>query len=683
MKQLEKNDESDNYVKDIDVEETNFKTDLDIRKETIKEQKNGMIIKNKSMNRDYVLIENAELLYSKLTKEMEKLKKKKEEKEEEVFEMKKQSDALNVELAHVKDQIEELKHHEKDSLKSLDEKYDFTIKQIVLNQESRLNNLKDEVNRNIKKLVDESSTVNDNETKNLDKKIEFLLNEINYIKEEFKVSKKKLNEDFEKKKDLFDQEINDLTIRKNNENEILNQKTSSILMKIEFLCNEYEKFIITRDNDLLVCINDLNSQYKLKEFEKKNLDQTIDEKIDELKKCENMVNLNMHEIEKIQSNIEQLNNDLINQEQYVRYLENKSLELKGNIRVFCRIKPSLNEKDLLFHIESSCEDLNENANQELVIFKSKNTSPKSQYQFINFKNNFIYKFQFDKIFMPDLKNETIFEELSYLVQSTLNGCNVCVFVYGQTGSGKTYTMCESENGIISLSSKKIFEVTEKLKDKGWNYSINGQIIEIYNETIIDLLSANDSNTKHEIIHNDSDGDTFITNVTKIEISSHEKLLEIMDLATSNRSTLSTKLNERSSRSHFFLLLKLFGENNKTNEKFKGQLNFVDLAGSEKLSNYSLSVERIKETQSINKSLSCLKDVIFFLSQQNSNFNTNKHIPYRNSKLTYLLKNSLGGNSKTLMLVNISQLKKNFNETLNSLRFAAKVNTTKCCHQQKN
>jgi len=144
--------------------------------------------------------------------------------------------------------------------------------------------------------------------------------------------------------------------------------------------------------------------------------------------------------------------------------------------------------------------------------------------------------------------------------------------------------------------------------------------------------------------------------------------EIMRRASNNRMVAATKANERSSRSHSVFILKLLGENKITGEKCEGNLNLVDLAGSERLSHSQSTGDRLKETQNINKSLSALGDVINALGSGREG----KHIPYRNSKLTYLLQNSLGGNSKTLMFVMISPLMAHMGETLTSLKFAKKV-----------
>lgn len=219
-------------------------------------------------------------------------------------------------------------------------------------------------------------------------------------------------------------------------------------------------------------------------------------------------------------------------------------------------------------------------------------------------------------------------------------------------------------GMIPRGVLQIWKHTEKLKEKGWTYNMEGSFLEIYNETLRDLLGDGQSK-KHEIKHVQSK--TTVTDLTVAPLSSPEEVIALLKRASNNRKVAETNCNERSSRSHSVFMLRIVGQNAHTGEQCEGILNLIDLAGSERLSQSGSTGDRLKETQAINKSLSSLGDVIYALG------NKDGHIPYRNSKLTYLLQNSLGGNSKTLMFVNVAPSAENFHETLCSLRFATKVN----------
>lgn len=247
---------------------------------------------------------------------------------------------------------------------------------------------------------------------------------------------------------------------------------------------------------------------------------------------------------------------------------------------------------------------------------------------------------------------------------------MCIFAYGQTGSGKTYTMSSPKDGMIPQAVHQIYCVAESLKDKGWTYTMEGSFLEIYNENINDLLGKAEEmdKKKHEIRHDTQRGKTTVTDLTSVRLDSSDRVSQLLERASGNRSVAATKANERSSRSHSVFILKLVGRNSITGEQSEGVLNLIDLAGSERLDHSQSTGDRLKETQAINKSLSCLGDVIYALG----NAKDGGHVPYRNSKLTYLLQYSLGGNSKTLMFVNVSPLRQHLNETLCSLRFATKV-----------
>ncbi|KAI9137113.1 P-loop containing nucleoside triphosphate hydrolase protein [Paraphysoderma sedebokerense] len=338
-----------------------------------------------------------------------------------------------------------------------------------------------------------------------------------------------------------------------------------------------------------------------------------------------------------------------------RKLHNTIQELKGNIRVFCRVRPLLGkEKD-----ESNMEHIKFSDGEESQGIELAQTFESADGTRSVSKS---YPFQFDRVFKPDATQSCVFEEISQLVQSALDGYN----------EGPTNGLSDDhEMGMIPRSVRQIYESIHKLKEKGWEYKMEGQFLEIYNETIRDLL-GDGTEKKHEIRHDARSGKTTVTDMSVVELENPEQVISLLKTATKNRAVGATNCNERSSRSHSVFIIRLIGNNTLTSTTCEGRINLIDLAGSERLSSSGSTGERLKETQAINKSLSCLGDVIHALGEGAGN--GQGHVPYRNSKLTYLLQYSLGGNSKTLMFVNVSPVAANFNETLNSLRFATKVNS---------
>ncbi|KAL9124687.1 MAG: hypothetical protein Q9217_006006 [Psora testacea] len=359
------------------------------------------------------------------------------------------------------------------------------------------------------------------------------------------------------------------------------------------------------------------------------------------------------------------NEKLIKEETLRRKLHNQVQELKGNIRVFCRVRPSLDCDPVETAARISYPDFKSDSKEVEVMGQEE----KSSLGNITTKK---HAFTFDRVFSPTSQNEDVFGEISQLVQSALDGYNVCIFCYGQTGSGKTFTM-SSTDGMIPRAVHQIYNTAKSLEEKGWKYSMEGSFIEVYNENLNDLLgNAEDfDKKKHEIRHDMQKCKTEITGVKTVDLDTAGTVEEVLGKATQNRSVAATQANERSSRSHSVFILRLIGENSINGERSEGTLNLVDLAGSERLSHSAATGERLKETQNINKSLSCLGDVIGALGQGKEG----GHVPYRNSKLTYLLQFSLGGNSKTLMFVMISPLQAHLSETLTSLKFATKVHNT--------
>ncbi|KAH9066512.1 kinesin-domain-containing protein [Lactarius vividus] len=376
------------------------------------------------------------------------------------------------------------------------------------------------------------------------------------------------------------------------------------------------------------------------------------------------------DLEAAQHRIDELEAEAREAEMVRRRLHNMVQELKGNIRVFARTSRVPNDqkerKAALANMWFPDRDHHE------IVLNSTSESATGQ------ERKETWSFSFDRVFEPQCTQEEVFEEISQLAQSCTDGYNVCIFAYGQTGSGKSFTMeggsTNETVGMIPRAVEQVFQVTEELKSKGWEYTLEGQFLEIYNETINDLLGKGEfDKKKHDIKH--EKGSTRVTDVVVQQLRSPAQVRSLLALANSRRTVAATLMNERSSRSHSVFTLRIRGTNTHTGQACEGALNLVDLAGSERLnaSGAGKDKDRLRETQNINKSLSALGDVIAALGEKSEK--SDKHIPYRNSKLTYLLQNSLSGNSKTLMFLNLSPLAAHLNESLCSLRFATKVNNT--------
>ncbi|XP_061983330.1 kinesin-like protein KIN-14C isoform X1 [Populus nigra] len=370
-------------------------------------------------------------------------------------------------------------------------------------------------------------------------------------------------------------------------------------------------------------------------------------------------------VRELQERLAETENQLVEGEKLRKKLHNTILELKGNIRVFCRVRPVLPDDGAgseppVISYPTSTEALG----RGIDVIQSAGQK---------------YPFTFDKVFNHDASQQEVFVEISQLVQSALDGYKVCIFAYGQTGSGKTYTMmgrpeAPEQKGLIPRSLEQIFQTSQSLMAQGWKYKMQASMLEIYNETIRDLLSTNKSSStengapgKQYTIKHDANGNTYVTDLTIVDVCRMEEISSLLRQAAQSRSVGKTQMNEQSSRSHFVFTLRISGVNEGTEQQVQGVLNLIDLAGSERLSRSGATGDRLKETQAINRSLSCLSDVIFALAKKED------HVPFRNSKLTYLLQPCLGGDSKTLMFVNISPDPASVGESLCSLRFAARVN----------
>ena len=290
------------------------------------------------------------------------------------------------------------------------------------------------------------------------------------------------------------------------------------------------------------------------------------------------------------------------------------------------------------------------------------------------------RFEFTQIYAPGSTQEDVFRDCESLMTSVLDGFNVCVFAYGQSGTGKTHTMEGSEElpGLVPRAMKKLFEC---VGDRVANYEHECYLsmLEIYNENIRDLLrdpKADTSKLRYDVLRDNLVG-MYVKDATSELVHTASHCRSLIKQGNVNRATASTNLNDQSSRSHMIVSLTVRTRNLRSGDYYVGKLSMVDLAGSERLAKSQTSGQALKETMAINKSLSALGTVIAALATQE------KHVPYRDSKLTYLLQDSLGGNSKTLMFVNVGPAQMNAPETINSLNFAQRARTVQLGKATKN
>ncbi|XP_012985311.2 kinesin-like protein KIFC3 isoform X3 [Melopsittacus undulatus] len=329
---------------------------------------------------------------------------------------------------------------------------------------------------------------------------------------------------------------------------------------------------------------------------------------------------------------------------------NELVRLKGNIRVFGRVRPITKEDG---EGAEAANAVTFDANDDGVLH-------------LLHKGKLV-SFELDKVFPPQASQEEVFQEVQALVTSCIDGYNVCIFAYGQTGAGKTYTMegTAANPGINQRALQLLFsEVRGKAAD--WDYAISVSAAEIYNESLRDLLGKEPQEKLEIKLCPDGSGQLYVPGLTEFRVQSVEDINKVFEFGHVNRATECTNLNEHSSRSHALLIVTVRGLDRSTGLRTTGKLNLVDLAGSERVGRSGAEGSRLREAQHINKSLSALGDVIYALRSRQG------HVPFRNSKLTYLLQDSLSGDSKTLMMVQVSPAEKNTSETLCSLKFAERV-----------
>ncbi|XP_061649610.1 kinesin-like protein KIF3B isoform X1 [Phyllopteryx taeniolatus] len=292
-------------------------------------------------------------------------------------------------------------------------------------------------------------------------------------------------------------------------------------------------------------------------------------------------------------------------------------------------------------------------------------------------------FTFDSVYdWKSTQKELYAESFRPLVDSVLQGFNGTIFAYGQTGTGKTYTMEGTRNdlerrGVIPNSFDHIF--THISRSQNQQYLVRASYLEIYQEEIRDLLSKDQS--RHLELRERPDTGVYVKNLSSFVTKSKEEIENVMNVGNQNRSVGSTNMNEHSSRSHAIFVITVecseLGVDGENHIRV-GKLNLVDLAGSERQTKTGAHGERLKEATKINLSLSALGNVISALVDGRSS-----HIPYRDSKLTRLLQDSLGGNARTVMVANIGPASYNVEETLTTLHYsnrAKNIKNTPCINE---
>lgn len=299
-------------------------------------------------------------------------------------------------------------------------------------------------------------------------------------------------------------------------------------------------------------------------------------------------------------------------------------------------------------------------------------------------NAFSESFTFDHMFDASSSQEDVYEKVEPLILNALDGYSICIFAYGQTGSGKTFSM-EGDiseprlRGITPRAMATIFDRAAMLREEGWHYEYRCSVIEIYNDTILDLLQspsiyasggpAHQQSNYHTIQHHHDTQRTTVTHVKEERIHNYADFQKLYSQAVKNRKTSSTVLNSRSSRSHCICVLHLDGENDIIRQRSRGTLCLVDLAGSERVNESGVKGNQLKEAININRSLLDLGKCI-------NAMRSNEVVPWRNCRLTHFLQLYLGAKGgKMMMLVAISEKREHVAESVNSLRFAARVADT--------
>ncbi|KAI5300318.1 hypothetical protein KEM56_002548 [Ascosphaera pollenicola] len=293
---------------------------------------------------------------------------------------------------------------------------------------------------------------------------------------------------------------------------------------------------------------------------------------------------------------------------------------------------------------------------------------------INSRELSAQSFTFDRVFDTTSRQADVFDfSIRSTVDDILNGYNGTVFAYGQTGAGKSYTMMGSDiddpngKGIIPRIVEQMF-ASILASPENIEYTVRISYMEIYMEKIRDLLMPQNDNLP---VHEEKSRGVYVKGLLEVYVSSIQEVYEVMRRGDAARAVAATNMNQESSRSHSIFVITITQKNLETGSAKSGQLFLVDLAGSEKVGKTGASGQTLEEAKKINKSLSALGMVINALTDGRSS-----HVPYRDSKLTRILQESLGGNSRTTLIINCSPSSYNDAETVSTLRFGVRAKAIK-------
>ena len=593
---------------------------------------------------------------------------------------------LQNEISNIEEYLEDVKNfqieikkmqHEISTIKDLNKKLEDDKKKALKENYNYINTIKD-MKIKLKNLLNEKMNLikEEKDLKNKfqeqQKKNEILSNNIKETddikikyKEIMEENNKLITENEELKEELKSKNLEDIqSLKEKYETDVFELKSLINIWKNNFL--QISKFkLINYDIKIhqeIENIIDIDENYiekapeEMKEISKKVLEYyklLIEQENYKTIDLRNLKDSLLSEQEKVHILTQKLKN-----EKYLRRkIHNRYMYLRGNLRVMCRVRPFL-----------PSEKINKKSQMETMIINNDSIS-------ICQENKQEKNFEYDYIFDTKSTQKDVYEEVTLLIQSMVQGNNICIIAYGQTCTGKTYTIQgpNSKNpGIVPRAARELFLILNNFSKSNYFESIRLSltIIEIYNEQIYNLL---EESTPNLTMYEDASGNLIIPDLNPISINNFDEANKLFKLAARFRHTSSTEYNDRSSRSHciFSFQLKLTGKDGRI---IRSTLHIIDLAGSERISKSQSKDEKLrKESICINLSLHSLSTVLNSIALKAN------HIPYRDSKLTHFLKDSLNENYNILLILLVSPNVKDISETISTLQFGERI--VKICHHK--